>query len=198
MKPSDENENSSTILESGIKENINKHFQNKKKLPVNPNKKNMFIKITLITFVIGGLLFSIALLFYIFMVKGSSEKNEEETKKENNRETEENSNNIYEDQDTDNDGLTTVQEMEYGTKSDEIDTDFDGIPDGWEVVYNLNPLYYNDALEDDDEDKLTNVEEYKYETNPQNSDTDNDGFVDGTEVSSGYDPKGPGKLQSED
>jgi hypothetical protein len=105
---------------------------------------------------------------------------------------------IYENQDEDGDGLTTIQEMEAGTKVKEKDTDLDGIPDGWEVNHKLNPLDYTDALADDDEDRLTNLEEYRYETDPANPDTDGDGFKDGEEVRNGFNPKGSGKLKIEE
>lgn len=103
----------------------------------------------------------------------------------------------FENQDEDNDGLTTVQELEAGTKVKEEDTDLDGIPDGWEVTRKLNPLDYTDALNDDDEDKLTNLEEYRYGTDPAKDDTDDDGFKDGHEIENGFNPKGPGKLSPE-
>jgi hypothetical protein len=46
------------------------------------------------------------------------------------------------------------------------DTDNDGMPDGWEVQYNLNSLI-NDANEDADKDGFSNLIEYKRGTNPQ-------------------------------
>lgn len=96
--------------------------------------------------------------------------------------------------DDDSDGLTNKQEMSFGTNAKEKDTDFDGMIDGWEIKWKLNPLEYTDALSDSDEDGLTNLEEYRYDTDPTKADTDGDGYKDGKEVQSGYNPKGAGKL----
>ena len=77
-----------------------------------------------------------------------------------------------------------------------IDTDNDGMPDGWEVYYNFNPLLDSDANEDSDEDgydsnrdtflnseeEHTNVEEYLAGTNPWEFDTDGDKMSDGWEL----------------
>jgi len=70
--------------------------------------------------------------------------------------------------DVDGDGLSSEQEMQYGTDSENPDTDGDGLFDGEEVR--------------------------AFGTDPLKSDTDGDGFLDGAEVRSGYNPKGPGKL----
>ena len=54
--------------------------------------------------------------------------------------------------DTDGDGLNDYAELfAYGTNPLKTDTDGDGIPDGWEVLYGLNPLV-NDANDDADFD----------------------------------------------
>lgn len=98
--------------------------------------------------------------------------------------------------DEDKDGLSNLEELKYGTDPQNPDSDYDGIPDGWEVKYKLNPLDYVDALNDSDEDGLINLEEYRYGTNPQNSDTDGDNYKDGEEVENGYNPSGSGKLLS--
>ena len=58
--------------------------------------------------------------------------------------------------DTDGDGL--------GNNSDEDDDD-DGMPDDWELEYELNPLI-DDAAEDLDKDGISNLEEYIGGTNP--------------------------------
>ena len=47
------------------------------------------------------------------------------------------------------------------------DTDNDGMPDGWETQYSLNPLV-NDADEDPDEDGYSNIIEYQKRTKPDN------------------------------
>lgn len=85
------------------------------------------------------------------------------------------------------------------------DSDFDGIPDGWEYVYGLDPTDPYDAILDADGDGVnldvaqdpylerpwTNLDEYRflpttpegYEgTDPRQKDTDMDGISDGAEV----------------
>lgn len=52
-------------------------------------------------------------------------------------------------------------------------------------------------IADPDGDSLTNAEEQFYGTNPNQADTDSDGYNDGEEVRAGYDPLGPGKLDSD-
>lgn len=70
--------------------------------------------------------------------------------------------------DSDNDGLTDVEEAKLGTDPHNPDTDGDGLYDGDEV----------------------NI----YHTDPLKADTDGDGYSDGVEVRNGYNPNGPGKL----
>jgi len=89
--------------------------------------------------------------------------------------------------DTDNDGI--------GDNAD-TDDDGDGMPDGWEVAYSLNPLV-NDAADDPDGDGLSNLQEYQNNTNPENSDTDADGLKDGWEVSYGLDPVATNESQQD-
>jgi alpha-tubulin suppressor-like RCC1 family protein len=67
--------------------------------------------------------------------------------------------------DPDNDGIVTWRERELGTNPTNADTDADGIPDGWEVNHNLNPLV-NDAAADPDGDGYTNLQEYQNNTDP--------------------------------
>ncbi len=70
--------------------------------------------------------------------------------------------------DTDSDGLTDVEEAEYGSDPNLADTDADGLFDREEIrVYGTDPL---------------------------NQDTDGDGFLDGEEVANGYSPNGEGRL----
>lgn len=102
----------------------------------------------------------------------------------------------FELEDEDGDGLTNLQELQYGTNATEKDSDFDGMPDGFEVKFKLNPLDYVDSLSDPDEDKLTNLEEFQYGADPTKKDSDGDGYEDGSEVENGYNPAGPGKLQA--
>jgi len=86
------------------------------------------------------------------------------------------------------------------------DSDNDGMPDGWEIFYNLNPISSLDSNEDLDEDgydwnrdssispdeRFTNLEEYNAGTNPWNPDTDDDTMTDGWEVYYGLDPRSNG------
>ncbi len=71
------------------------------------------------------------------------------------------------------------------------DTEGDGMPDGWEIQYGLNPLM-NDADDDKDADGLTNLEELQRNADPTVTDTDNDYLLDGEEVHAhGTDPCDP-------
>ncbi|OVE75355.1 hypothetical protein BVX97_04580, partial [bacterium E08(2017)] len=65
------------------------------------------------------------------------------------------------------------------------DSDGDGIPDGWEYEYQLDPLNPADALYDEDldgPDGLNNYQEWVNRTDPYASDSDNDFVIDGAEV----------------
>jgi Bacterial TSP3 repeat/Clostridial binary toxin B/anthrax toxin PA Ca-binding domain len=62
------------------------------------------------------------------------------------------------------------------------DTDHDGLPDGFEVQYRLDPLHRHDVHQDPDGDGLDNREEHVRGTQPDNPDTDGDGLSDGAEV----------------
>ena len=68
------------------------------------------------------------------------------------------------------------------------DTDMDGMPNEFEILYNLQPLDPSDRGEDPDNDGLTNYEEYLWGTSPWDPDTDGDGYEDGLEVNFGMDP----------
>ncbi len=84
--------------------------------------------------------------------------------------------------DTDNDGLSDGDEVfVYFTDPTNSDSDYDTIPDNWELLNNLNPLK-RDQEEDPDNDALSNAEEYAASTDPYTADTDNDGLLDGEEV----------------
>lgn len=110
------------------------------------------------------------------------------------------------DGDPDGDGLTNIEEYSYGifqtnqqrekggkplwsvpvdgvwcggTDPTKKDSDFDGMNDGYETKYGLDPLNPLDAKEDPDYDGLTNLQESKLGTNPLNSDDDGDGLLDG-------------------
>lgn len=65
------------------------------------------------------------------------------------------------------------------------DTDYDGLSDEEELLYNTNP-----KKKDTDEDGLSDREEVRvYATDPRNPDTDGDRYKDGEEVTHFYDPK---------
>jgi PKD repeat protein len=80
---------------------------------------------------------------------------------------------------TDNDGAigtTTINILVI--KSINNDTDYDGLPDTWEIMYGLDPYNPDDANLDSDGDSLTNLDEYILGTDPIKFDTDGDGVVD--------------------
>ena len=70
--------------------------------------------------------------------------------------------------DYDNDGLTNLQEFYYQTDVHNPDTDFDGMPDKWEVDNHLNPLDSSDASKDNDFDGISNLNEFKAGSDPNN------------------------------
>jgi hypothetical protein len=106
--------------------------------------------------------------------------------------------------DPDGDGLTNVEEFNAGTDPGNPDTDNDGLPDGWEWDYQLDPTDPSDAANDEDYagdeeyaaftqvpgPHYTNYDEYYrfwyteesvdyyQHTNPQNGNTDGDEFLD--------------------
>ncbi|TET28845.1 MAG: hypothetical protein E3J70_08650 [Candidatus Heimdallarchaeota archaeon] len=99
--------------------------------------------------------------------------------------------------DYDNDDLTNYYEYTIGTIPNNPDTESDGMPDGWEDAWGLNPLV-NDASIDHDNDgyyengiwhSFTNGQEYMAGTNPYNDDWDGDQLLDGFEHHYGLDPK---------
>jgi hypothetical protein len=78
------------------------------------------------------------------------------------------------DPDPDGDGLTTEEEEWLGTDPNLADTDSDGLPDGWEVAHELDPLSadgMNGADGDADGDGMTHREEWLAGTNPQDADS---------------------------
>ena len=102
--------------------------------------------------------------------------------------------------DTDKDELFDIYEKVIDTDPYDIDTDDDGLPDGYEVLtLNTDPLEVDtdengisDADEDFDNDNLSNLGEYQNQTGPFNPDTDEDGLLDGDEIKTyGTDPLNP-------
>lgn len=71
------------------------------------------------------------------------------------------------------------------------DTDGDGMPDDWEVLYGFDPAVAAAPDADFDGDGLFDVNEYGHGTDPTNADTDGDWMGDGAEVDLGTDPLAP-------
>jgi Bacterial TSP3 repeat len=68
------------------------------------------------------------------------------------------------------------------------DTDGDGMPDGWELQYGLNPNDPNDAALDADSDGVSNLDEYRRGTNPNDSSSKNVTlYANSSTGSNGYD-----------
>ena len=103
---------------------------------------------------------------------------------------------------TQDENFTNLQEYLNGTNPRNNDTDSDGMFDGWEAYYGLQPTDPSDANQDFDEDgydsnrdtfvssteEYTNIEEFRNNTSPNNNDTDDDGMFDGWEVYYGLNP----------
>lgn len=106
-------------------------------------------------------------------------------------------------EDSDGDGLSTLEEIDNGTDIRNNDTDGDGLNDGAEVeVYETDPLSV-----DTDGDGLDDWDEVHLGTDPNSKDSDGDGVLDGNETyeSSRRDPvtnttvsiRGEGHLASD-
>jgi len=100
---------------------------------------------------------------------------------------------------------TNIEEFRNNTAPNDNDTDDDGMWDGWEVYYNMNPLDAYDSTVDNDEDGFdvnhngtleeeeehNNLLEFQADTHPYIADTDADGMWDGWEWFYGLDPLNP-------
>ncbi|MFL0805084.1 MAG: hypothetical protein K6L81_15335 [Agarilytica sp.] len=82
--------------------------------------------------------------------------------------------------DSDNDGTLDGDDIAPLSSQYSMDSDFDGMPDTWEINHFLDPIT-DDALFDWDGDFLTNIQEYNAETNANSSDSDIDGVMDGVD-----------------
>ena len=102
--------------------------------------------------------------------------------------------------DSDDDGLPdTLEETQYGTDPLDDDTDGDGMSDGWEVKYGLNPLdngeadpLVQDPGEADDADDANQENETDSWPDPNqgpNGDPDNDGLTNQVEQNLSTDPQ---------
>ena len=92
-------------------------------------------------------------------------------------------------EDLDHDGKYEPEQGETDPlNSSHTDSDNDGMPDWWEVMYGLDLLDPVDAEYDEDCDDLINFEEYLNETHPFKLDTDEDHLPDGWEVLYNFDP----------
>jgi len=97
-------------------------------------------------------------------------------------------------EDIDGDGLSNTFEEERGLDPNAIDSDGDGIPDGIELLHDLNPLEPNlpsEVQPDGDSDGLSDSVENKYGTNPAEADGDRDQLSDAYELMLGQDPTRP-------
>jgi len=98
-----------------------------------------------------------------------------------------------EDDGPDNDGVTLWDEYFHGTSPLLADTDGDGMPDGWEIAYGLDPLDPRNASTDADGDGINNLLEYLHDLDPHHidpggEDSDGDGLIYLVEMMLGTDP----------
>ncbi|MBQ3514043.1 MAG: VWA domain-containing protein [Lachnospiraceae bacterium] len=101
-------------------------------------------------------------------------------------------NNIDFELDTDNDGIPDYYEIVYGLDKYNKDSDNDGLEDAQELYFTKsNPIKFDSLIEgtsdadvDNDDDGLTNIEELSLGTQPCNKDTDEDGLTDSEEINS--------------
>ena len=87
--------------------------------------------------------------------------------------------------DADGDWLSTARELRLGTNPKVADTDGDGMPDGFEVHYRLQPRDAVDAPVDSDDDGVSNVNEFRTGSSPRAVDSNYDGIDDGADDTDG-------------
>lgn len=83
--------------------------------------------------------------------------------------------------DLNNDGLVDACTPTVDVIKQTADSDGDGMPDWWEVIYSLDPnsaTGVNGADGDPDSDGLSNLYEYLGDTDPRKADTDGDAVLD--------------------
>lgn len=90
--------------------------------------------------------------------------------------------------DSDEDGVSLINEWIHGTSPSLSDSDGDGMPDGWEIAHGLAANDPSNANLDADDDRLTNLIECWEGTNPIIADTDGDSIADGDELDMGLSP----------
>jgi protein-arginine deiminase len=107
--------------------------------------------------------------------------------------------------DTDFDGVLNAYEIcVFHTSPFDADTDDDGMPDGWEIQYALDPVHPFDAMQDGDGDDIPNILEYLYGSSPIDSlsgapvglDADGDGYIDWLEDMYGTNPASAQSMPS--
>lgn len=104
--------------------------------------------------------------------------------------------------DSDQDGLSDYEERRiYGTNPFAQDSDYDSLPDAFEVQYipsDPYPLLLDTVQNSDDEVRIANSHHYSYYLNPRNKDTDGDGYFDQVELKdSRLDPTKPDMIISD-
>nr|MDO8112020.1 hypothetical protein [Candidatus Sigynarchaeota archaeon] len=84
--------------------------------------------------------------------------------------------------DKDGDGATNRQEFLAGSNATNVDTDGDGMRDGWGITFALTVnVLVADNDTDPDGDGLLNIHEYQHGSNPGSTDSDGDGMPDAWE-----------------
>jgi hypothetical protein len=100
--------------------------------------------------------------------------------------------------DADGDHLIDQREtLTFGTDPHDPDSDADGLLDGFEARFGLDPAVPGDETADSDADGLTNLVEQAARTDPRVADSDGDGMTDGFEVGHGFHPRDPADAQSD-